>query len=88
MSITRPSVSPPYQSTMPDMSSFILYLIRYCLTALSHLCSLFGLRSSPLLLNLLGAGIFGRFDLGFGSAMVAVSGSGGGGGGGPGLSGG
>jgi len=75
------------QSTMPGVSSFISCLIRYCLTASSHICSLFGLRSSSLPLNLSGAEILGQFDLGFGSAMVAVSGSGGGGSGRPGLSG-
>jgi len=72
---------------MPGMLLFISCLISYHLTALSHFCCLFGLWSSPSPLNFSGADIFGRFDLRFGSAMMAVSGSGGGGGGSPALTG-
>jgi len=86
-----PSVRTPYQSTMSNvLASVIWCLDRYRSTARSHHFSLSGLRSSPSLLNLAGAGILdgGILAGGGGSAISAISGSRGGRGGGSGLSGG
>jgi len=84
-----PSVRQPYQSTISGVLASVIWCVdRYRSTARSHHFSLSGLRSSPVQLNLAGAGILSDGILaGGGSAIVAVSGSGGGGGGGPGLSG-
>ena len=74
-----PSVYMPYQSATSGVSSVIPDFARHFLMVLNHLCSLFGLRSSPSPENLGSSGSLGGGALaGPGSAIVS-SGAGGGG---------